>query len=96
MNLHNHNRRQVGEHVTDFEHELFAEQLKQDKREMRLGSQITKSITLLHSISGQSSTMILKLEDNPMIVHEQYQFWKQLSELRNKLDDLEADFFKHH
>ena len=63
MNLHHHNHRQLGEHVTDTnERIIFAEQLEAEKREMKLGSNICKSIEAIQALSGRASTLAMKLE----------------------------------
>ena len=94
-NPFDHNNSQVGEHVTDEGHQqIAAEYLAAQKREMKLGSKICKSIEVLGGISGRADLLRKKIEGRFDEVENPYFFWKQLVILSQKLDELEADFFK--
>jgi len=95
-NFFNHNHRQLGEHVTDVsEREIHAEQLKAEKREMKLGSTICKSIQGLQALSSRASTLAMKVESKHNFISKPRLLWIEIGELNKKIDDLEADFLEY-
>ena len=96
MNLHNHNHRQLGEHVTDIhEREIFQAQLNAEKREMRIGSQNCKNIEALMSLSHIASLLAKKIEYNHTLISKPYKMNIEIGKLSQKIEDLEADFFEY-
>lgn len=96
MNLHNHNHRQLGEHVTDIhEREIFQAQLNAEKREMRIGSQNCKNIEALVSLSHIASLLAKKIEGNHTMIATPRKLSIEIEKLNQKIEDLEADFFMY-
>lgn len=96
QNPFDHGNRYVGNHVTDVhEQEIFQAALNAEKREMRLGTKNCKNIEALISLSYIAKMLAEKIERSHTMIPNPHKMNIEISKLRQRIDDIEADFFEY-